>query len=77
MIMVDGIVVGFCESQVHGNDGRFTINMVPLTRKIFQEFFKTKVFLQISDGFFLELESKGAFFRVKCPSDGPLHDISI
>ena len=51
----------FCESQVHGNEGRFTINMVSLIRKIVREFFRTKVFLQISDRFFLEFESKRAF----------------
>ena len=40
--------------------GAFQINMVSLIRKIFREFFRTKVFLQISDRFFLEFESKRA-----------------
>ena len=61
MIMVDGIFVGFCESHVHmATRGAFHINMVSLIRKIVREFFRTKVFLQISDRFFLEFESKRA-----------------
>ena len=40
--------------------GAFHINMVSLIRKIVREFFRTKVFLQISDRFFLEFESKRA-----------------
>ena len=61
MIMVDGIVVGFCESQVHGKEGRFTINMVSLTRKIVREFFRTKVFYRFLIDFFLNLKVKGLF----------------
>ena len=58
MIMVDGIFVGFCESQVHGNEGRFIIEMVSLIRKLLKNFSEQKVFLQILDIFFLESESK-------------------
>ena len=36
----------------------FHINMVSLIRKIVREVFRTNVFLQISDRFFLEFESK-------------------
>ena len=45
--------------------GAFHINMVSLIRKIVREFFKTKVFLQISDRFFHDffsnLKAKGLF----------------
>ena len=41
--------------------GAFHINMVSLIRKIVREFFRTKVFLQISGRFFLNLKAKGLF----------------
>ena len=61
MIMADGIFVGFCESQVHGNEERFTINMVSLIRKTVREFFRTKYVYEFLIYFFLEFESKRAF----------------
>ena len=49
---------------MHGNEGHFTIDMlVSLFRKRVREFFKTKASLQISDRFFLEIESKRAFLE--------------
>ena len=47
--------------------GAFHINMVSLIRKIVREFFRTKVFLQISDRFFLEFESRRAILGRNAP----------
>ena len=59
MIMADGISVGFCESQVHGTEGRFIIEMVSLVRKSVRDFFRTKYFYRFLIDFFLK--AKGPF----------------